>query len=126
MPYRSGMFQAALGAFCTVAFIISNTFGGADPKQKRVVGIVQKTGEQTFLLTEENARQHKFQLSEPSAVFLNEKEISFSTVENGRKASVRYSKRKGQLFATHIDVFPSHADFAAEEGAGKESSPATS
>ena len=117
MPFRSGMFQSALGAIWAVAFIVSNAFGGGDSKQKRAVGIVQKTGGQTFLLTEENARQRKFQLSEPATVYLNEKEISLSAVENGRKAAVRYCKRKGQLFAMHIEVFPTHADFALESGA---------
>lgn len=115
MPYRSGVFQTALGSICAVAFIISNAFGSTHSKQKRVFGTVQRISNDRFLLTEDNSRQHKFALSEPITVFLNETEISFDKVENGRRAAVLYNQRKGHFFATHIDVFPTHADFELTE-----------
>ena len=111
MPYRSGIFQAALGAVCAIAFVISNSFGGSDSKLKRLVGTIQKTGENRFLLMEDDARQHELQIVESVRVFLNEKKMSFSGIENGRKAEVRYKKKKGKLFATHIELFPKHTDF---------------
>ena len=112
MPYKSGLIQAAVGAFATLAFVISHQFGGAEPKEKRVQGLMQKTGERTFLITEGNAQQHSFVLAESASLFFNEKEISFSVVENGRNVSVVYTKEKGRLVAKIIDVFPNHTDFA--------------
>ena len=111
MPYRSGIFQAALGAISVAALLISHSFSGAHPRQKRVVGTIQRTGEQSFRLTDQNARVHQFQLSQPVAVFLNEKEIPFPSIEDGRQASVRFTKRSGQLFAEAIEIFPTHSDF---------------
>jgi len=111
MPYRSGIFQAALGAISVAALLISHSFSGAHPRQKRVVGTIQRTGEQSFRLTDQNARVHQFQLSQPVAVFLNEKEIPFPSIEDGRQASVRFTKRSGQLFAMSIEIFPTHSDF---------------
>lgn len=111
MPYKSGFIQAALGALCTAAFIISQQFGSPVPKQKRLVGIIQKTGDQTFLLTESNARQHRFELSTPATIYLNEQQIPFSSVQNGRTVTVHYTKKKGHLFASTVDVFPSYNDF---------------
>ena len=110
MPYRSGVFQAGLGAVCALAFVISNSFGG-DSKFKRLVGTIQRTGEEKFLLIGDDARRHELQTVESVRVFLNEKEISFSAVENGHKAEVRYMKQKGQLIATHIEIFPRYTDF---------------
>ena len=111
MPYKSGLIQAALGALCSVAFIISQSFGSSDPKHKRIVGTIQKTGAQTFLLTETNSRQHRFQLNSPSTIHLNEKEIPFTSVENGRTVTVHYTKKKGLLLASTLDVFPAYTDF---------------
>jgi hypothetical protein len=110
MPYRSGLFQAALGAISVAALVITHSFGGA-PRQKRLVGTIQKTGEQSFRLTEPNAHEHEFQVSEPVSVFLNEKEIPFPSIENGRQASVRFMRRKGKLLAVSIEIFPTHSDF---------------
>lgn len=123
MPNRFGVIQMALGALCTVAFIISNSFGSGDSKQKRVVGIVQRTGNQTFRLTEDNARQHTFHLAESASVFLNEREVAFSTIENGRKASVQYRKEKRENVATKVELFPTREDF--EEESGKEETETT-
>jgi hypothetical protein len=111
MPYRSGLFQVALGAICAVSFLVSNSFGSSDPKHKRAVVIVQKVGERSFVLTEENARQHTFQLSDSATVRLNAEAVSFSQLEDGRKASVSFTSRKGRLIATQIEIFPTHSDF---------------
>ena len=113
MPYKSGLIQAAVGAFATLAFVISQQFGAAEAKHKRVQGVIQKTGEQTFLVTEENAKQHSFVVAESTALFFNEKEVSFSRVENGRRVTVLYTKEKGKLVAKTIDIFPNHTDFAS-------------
>ena len=109
----------ALGAISVAAFLISNSFNST-PREKKVIGKIERTGEQTFHLTDLGAREHRFQLSDPVTVFLNEKEIPFESVENGRQAEVRFVKRKGQLFATGIEVFPTHSDFEADAGADRE------
>ena len=111
MPYRSGIFQAALGAISVAALLISHSLNGAHPRQKRAVGAIQRTGEQSFRLTDQNSKEHQFHLSEPVSVFLNEKEIPFPSIENGRQAAVLFTKRSGQLFATSIEIFPTHNDF---------------
>lgn len=111
MPYRSSLFQAALGAISVAALFISHSFGGSDPRHKRVVGAIVRTGERTFQLTDHNAREYRFQLAKPAQVFLNENEIAFPSIENGRQAAVRYTKRSGQFFATSIEIFPTHIDF---------------
>ena len=111
MPYKSGLIQAAVGAVCTIAFVISQQFGSPEPRLKRLVGILQKTGASSFVLIEPNARQHQFELSTPVSIHLNEREISFTNIENGRTVAVDYTGTKGRLKATAIDVFPNHTDF---------------
>ena len=111
MPYKSGLIQAALGAVSAVGILIANSGTSGDAKHKRLTGIVQKAGKESFVLTEANARQHTFKLGESASVFLNERAVPLDSVENGRKATVRFYKKKGQLVAINVDVFPNHADF---------------
>lgn len=116
MPYKSGFIQAAIGALCSVAFLISQQFGSPEPKLKKLVGTLEKTGDQSFVLTEVNERQHRFELTTPHSVFLNERQISFSQIDNGRKVTVQYSKKKGHMFAAVLDVFPVYSDFEPTGG----------
>ena len=110
MPYKSGVFQAALGAISAVAFIISNSFGSGSPNEKRVVGTIERTGGQNFQITDSRSKHHEFQTSEPVRIFLNENQIAFDQIENGRTAAVRYVKKDHICFATSIEIFPTHRD----------------
>ena len=113
MPFKSGVFQAALGAISAVAFIISNSFGSGSPNEKRLVGTIERTGEQHFRITDNRGKRHEFQTSEPVRIFLNEKQIAFDQIENGRTAAVRYVKKDRICFATSIDISPTHRDIVS-------------
>jgi hypothetical protein len=114
MPYRSGIFQMALAAISVAAFLISNSFG-VKPKEKKIVGRIERIGGETFQLTDVSAQKHCFQLSDSARVFLNDKEIPFMAIDNGRQAAVRFIKQKGIMVVTWIDIFPTHTDFEAPE-----------
>ena len=94
-----------------MAFIISGSFRGGTPNEKRLVGTVERTGASAFEVTDAKGERHAFQVSDPVRIFLNEKLIAFDQIENGRTASVRYVRKKRVLFATTIEVFPTHRDF---------------
>ncbi len=111
MPYKSGLIQAAVGAVCTMAFVVSQLFsGGAESKQKRMTGKLDRVVERTFSLTDANAKVFQFELSPDATVYLNEKKIELQEVSSGRNVDVRYEKRKGRLVARVVDVFPTHED----------------
>ena len=112
MPYKSGMFQAALGAITAVVFLISNSFSGGSSSEKRKVGTIERLDAQRFALTEANGERQTFQLSDGAAIFLNEKSVAFEEIENGRTASVRYVRKKRVFFAMQLEVFPTHRDLS--------------
>jgi hypothetical protein len=111
MPYKSGLIQAAVGGFCTIAFVVSQLFSGsAESKQKRITGKLDRVEAGTFSLTDGNAKQFEFELSPDATVYLNEKKIELRDVSSGRNVDVRYEKQKGRLVARMVDVFPTHED----------------
>ena len=111
MPYKSGLIQAAVGGFCTIAFVVSQLFsGGAEGKQKRITGKLDRVMERTFSLTDANAKVFEFELSPDATVYLNEKKLELQEVRSGRNVDVRYEKQKGRLVARVVDVFPTHED----------------
>jgi hypothetical protein len=113
MPYKSGLIQAAVGGVCTMAFVVSQLFsGGAESKQKRITGKLDRVEARTFSLTDANAKQFEFELSPDATVYLNEKKIELREVSSGRNVDVRYEKQKGRLVARVVDVFPTHEDVA--------------
>jgi hypothetical protein len=111
MPYKSGLIQAAVGGFCTMAFVVSQLFsGGAESKQKRITGKLENVRERTFSLTDAHAKVFEFELSPDATVHLNEKKIELHGVTSGRNVNVQYEKQKGRLVARVVDVFPTHED----------------
>jgi len=111
MPYKSGLIQAAVGGFCTIAFVVSQLFSsGAESKQKRITGKLDRVEAGTFSLTDANAKRFEFELSPDATVYLNEKKIQLQEVSSGRNVDVRYEKQKGRLVARVVDVFPTHED----------------
>lgn len=110
MPYKTGIFQAALGAISAAAFIFGSMSFGANSGEKRVVGTIERTGERTFALTETGGKRHSFQLADPVQIFFNEKQVAFGEIQNGRTASVKFQKAKRVCLAKEIDVFPTHSD----------------
>lgn len=114
MPYKSGLIQAALGAFGALAFIISQSFGAPDRKEKIAVGVLQKTGDRTFAL-KENATRSKFELSPAAKIFINAREVGFTDALTNRRATVRYQKLKRQLIAKVVDIFPTPEDLLDAE-----------
>ena len=111
MPYKSGLIQAAVGGLCTMAFVVSQLFsGGAESRQKRITGRLDRVVERTFSLTDAKAQVFQFELSPDATVYLNEKRIELGDVTSGRNVDVRYEKRKGRLMARVVDVFPTHED----------------
>ena len=114
MPYRSGLIQTAVGALFAITFLISNSFGSPTSKHKRVVGTIQKTETDKLILQELNGRRHEFAMSETVPIFLNERTIQLSQVENGRKCAVVYTKNRRVLRVQQLEVFPTHDDFNTE------------
>ena len=110
MPYKSGLIQAAIGALCTTAFVVSQLFGGTESRQKRMTGRLEKVVERKFSVSDANAKVFQFELSPEASVFLNDKKIELNEVNSGRSIDVRYEKRKGRLVASTVDVFPTHED----------------
>ena len=116
MPYKSGLFQAVLGALGAVAFVVSNSFNASRAHPPTVTGTVQKTGDDAFLLSEDvTGRQHSFVLDDTSVIYFNERRIPFSEVENGRRASIRHLPGKPPLLVRQMDLFPTVRDFSQLE-----------
>lgn len=112
MSDKSGFFPAA---FAAMASIITNFLGSNEPRRKCLIGTIRRTGRQTFDAIDLSGGRHVFQLAEPFQVFLNEKQIGFSEIADGRRASVRYLKKGKLLFACEIDVFPTLEDIPLNE-----------
>ena len=122
MPYRSGLIQAALGAVTAVAFIISNSFGSPGDKHKRLVGTIHKRSSGEIALTERNAREHSLKLAEDATIFLNDRQIAAADIQDGRTATVLYEKKRGQMVAKRLEIFPTHDDFPPAEAPTPEES----
>jgi len=120
MPYRSGLIQTALGAITAVAFIISNSFGAPGEKHKRLVGTIQKRSGSEIALTEHNSKVHSLRLAEDAAIFFNERQIAAADIEDGRTATVLYEKKRGQMVAKRLEIFPTHDDFPPAEAPASE------
>ena len=115
MPYRSGLIQTTLGAIAAVAFIISNSFGAPGAKHKRLVGTIHKRAAGEIALVEHNAREHSLRLTDDATIYLNDRQISITEIEDGRTAAVLYEKQHGQLLAKRLEIFPTHDDFTLPE-----------
>ena len=112
MPYRSNLIPSVVGALGAVAFLISSAFNGSRPAYSRVTGIIEKTSGSSFVLIEDvNSRSHSFSLVESSVIYLNDQKISFSDVENGRRASVRCRPGKTPNIVIQLDIFPFYTEF---------------
>jgi hypothetical protein len=123
MPYRSGSFQIILGAVGALAFIISNSFGSPGEKHKRLVGTIHKRSASEIALTEQNAREHSLKLADDAAIFLNDRKISLAEIQDGRTAEVLYEKKRGQLLAKRLEIFPTHDDFTPVEPRTEQAAP---
>ena len=112
MPYKSGLIQAALGAFGALAFVISQWSGKPEGK-RQACGVVEKIEERRICIKEQNGKKSEFELSSDAAIFLNDKKISLAEVPVGRTALVQFETRKRQNVAKLVDVFLTHEDTEA-------------
>lgn len=115
MPYRSGLIQSTIGALCAVAFL-AHSLTTSKPKQKQIVGLIERSDNSQVTLAERNGRRSTIVLIETTQIFLNEKKLSPQEVQAGRNASVTFRKEAGKLVALQIDVFPTHHDFGTASG----------
>ena len=109
MPYKSGLIQAALGAFGALAFVISQWSGKPEGK-RQACGVVEKIEERRIRIKEQNGKRSEFELSSESAIYLNDKKISLAELPVGRTAMVQFETRQRQNVAMLVDVFPTHED----------------
>src|SRR5687768_17359708 len=107
MPYKSGLIQAALGAFGALAFVISQWSGKPEGK-RQACGVVEKVEDRRLCIKDRNGKKSEFELSSEAAIFLNDKKISLAEVPVGRTAMVQFEARKRKNVAKLVDVFPTH------------------
>lgn len=111
MPNKIGFLQAALGALCTLALFAVSTLSSEDPKHKRVSGILERSGAESLIVTEDSSRKVTLKLTPDTVVLLNEKTIALADLKSGRRATVFFQKLRGELIARKIEIYPIQSDF---------------
>ena len=111
MPYKTGAFQAALGALSAIAFLVSTRFGSSPGSNlQQCVGRMEKTGPRAFTITKDDGKSLPMDLGDSFSIHRNDQVVPFESIEDGRKASVRYFRNGRRLVAAEIEVFITHLD----------------
>jgi hypothetical protein len=116
MPKSVTSFQAMLGALGTLAFLLANAWRSpAAASNERVSGVIDHIEDGRMTLRTEGGEIREFAVKPEVVVYLNARRFPFSTVAAGRKAGVRYHKKRGKLIAVEIDLFPSREEIGEQQ-----------
>lgn len=108
MPVSSFGFQTVVSALGAIALIV--TMASSKSKTQRIVGAIEKSSDHSVTITTHSLERVTVYVPETTPIFLNADRLTFSTLEDGRKATVHFTKENGRLIATELDVFPTLAD----------------
>lgn len=112
MPLRTSL-QVVLGGLGAVAILTQVLASTFTEKPRRIVGTISTSGSQ-LVVAADNGKKKFLEISSEASVVLNAVPVNLNPELDGRRATVQYTRSKGQLLVTHVDVFPRHEDFKAE------------